>query len=48
MDLELTDAEAALLIKELAAIIRNDRYFLSPRMQMSEGEPAELAVSLRR
>jgi hypothetical protein len=33
MNLELSDEQAALLEKELTAIIENDRYFLSPRIQ---------------
>ena len=33
MNLNLTDDEIALLTKELDAIVRNDRYFLSPRIQ---------------
>ena len=32
-NLDLTDEEAAALTKELDAIVRNDRYFLSPRIQ---------------
>ena len=34
MQLELTDEEAAALLKELNAIIDNDRYPLSPRIRM--------------
>src|SRR5271166_2120868 len=33
MKLDLSDEQAALLEKELTAIIENDRYFLSPRIQ---------------
>ena len=33
MNLELTDEETAVLARELDAIIRNDRYPLSPRVQ---------------
>jgi hypothetical protein len=33
MDLPLTDEEAAALANELDAIVRNDRYPLSPRIQ---------------
>jgi hypothetical protein len=33
MKLDLSDEQAALLEKELIAIIENDRYFLSPRIQ---------------
>jgi hypothetical protein len=33
MNLELSDEEAAALIKELADITRNDRYPFSPRIQ---------------
>ena len=31
--LDLTDDQAATLLRELDAIIREDRYFLSPRIQ---------------
>ena len=34
MNLELSDEQAALLEKELTAIINGDRYFLSPRIQI--------------
>jgi hypothetical protein len=34
MNLELSDEQAALLEKELTAIIEGDRYFLSPRIQI--------------
>ena len=34
MNLELTDHEAALLLKELNGIIDGDRYFLSERIRM--------------
>jgi hypothetical protein len=34
MQLDLTDGEAAALLKELNAIIDNDRYPLSPRIRM--------------
>jgi hypothetical protein len=34
MNLELSDEQAALLEKELSAIIDGDRDFLSPRIQM--------------
>ena len=33
MNLQLSDEQAALLESELTAIIENDRYFLSPRIQ---------------
>jgi hypothetical protein len=33
MNLELTDEETAVLARELDAIIRNDRYPLSPRIR---------------
>jgi hypothetical protein len=33
MNLDLTDEETTLLLKELDDIIENDRYFLSPRIQ---------------
>ena len=32
MKLDLTDEQAATLVKELNAIIENDRFFLSPRI----------------
>jgi hypothetical protein len=34
MRLDLTDDEAAALLKELNALIENDRYPLSPRIQV--------------
>jgi len=34
MNLDLTDEEAAALLRELDGIIANDRYFLSPRVQI--------------
>jgi hypothetical protein len=34
MNLDLSDAETALLLRELDGIIDSDRYFLSPRIQM--------------
>ena len=34
MNLNLSDEEAALLARELTIIIDNDRFFLSPRIQM--------------
>ena len=34
MNLNLTDEETTLLLKELDDIIENDRYFLSGRIQM--------------
>jgi hypothetical protein len=34
MNLELSDEQAALLERELTAIIEGDRYFFSPRIQM--------------
>jgi hypothetical protein len=34
MDLHLTDDQADLLVRELDRIIADDRYFLSPRIQM--------------
>jgi hypothetical protein len=33
MTLDLTDEEAALLLKELNGLIDGDRYFLSPRIK---------------
>jgi hypothetical protein len=34
MNLNLSDEQAALLARELTAIIDNDRFFLTPRIQM--------------
>lgn len=34
MNLDLTDAETTALLRELDDIIANDRYFLSPRIEM--------------
>jgi hypothetical protein len=34
MNLQLSDEQAALLERELTAIMDGDRYFLSPRFQM--------------
>jgi hypothetical protein len=34
MNLNLSDEQAALLARELTSIIDNDRFFLSPRIQM--------------
>jgi hypothetical protein len=34
INLNLSDEQAALLARELTAIIDNDRFFLSPRIQM--------------
>jgi len=34
MNIDLSDDEATALVKELDAIIRNDRYPLSPRIEM--------------
>jgi hypothetical protein len=33
MILDLTDEETVVLLREIDAIIANDRYFLSPRIQ---------------
>ena len=44
MGIDLTDEEAAALAKELDAIIRNDRYPLSPRIQNAENNPREVAT----
>ena len=33
MNLDLSDAEAAVLLRELDGLIDGDRYFLSPRIQ---------------
>jgi hypothetical protein len=40
--LDLSDEEAAALIKELADITGNDRYPLSPRIQSLRAIPAKL------
>jgi hypothetical protein len=52
MNLDLTDDEAAILIKELHNIVMNDRYPLSPRILALQGilaklrpEPARPALS---
>ena len=37
MNLDLTDDEAAALLRELDHIIDSDRYFLSPRTQTLKG-----------
>jgi hypothetical protein len=37
MTIDLTEEETTALVKELRAIIDNDRYFLSPRIQMLKG-----------
>jgi hypothetical protein len=42
--LDLSDEEAAALIKELADITRNDRYPFSSRIPDSEGDPGEAAT----
>jgi len=34
MNLELTDEQTEALIRELGQIVRNDRYFLSPRVRV--------------
>jgi hypothetical protein len=34
MNIDLSDDEATALVRELDAIVRNDRYPLSPRVQM--------------
>jgi hypothetical protein len=34
MNLELTDEQSEALIRELGQIVRNDRYFLSPRVRV--------------
>jgi hypothetical protein len=41
MSLELTDEEAAALVRELDEIVRNDRYPLSPRIQALRGGARE-------
>jgi hypothetical protein len=41
MNLDLTDAEAALLLKELNGIIDGDRYFLSERIRTLKGNPRQ-------
>ena len=42
MTLELTDDEAALLLKELNGIIDGDRYFLSDRIRTLEAIRAKI------
>jgi hypothetical protein len=41
MNLELTDKEAAALLRELNGIIDGDRYFLSPRIRTFESDPSQ-------
>jgi hypothetical protein len=42
MTIDLTEEETTALVKELRAIIDNDRYFLSPRIQMLKGILAKI------
>ena len=42
MNLELSDAEAEALTQELAGIVQNNRYPLSPRVQMLRGVRGKL------
>jgi len=44
MNLELTDEEADAIVRELDGIVRNDRYPLSPRIQMLRGILAKLRL----
>jgi hypothetical protein len=39
MNLELTDEQAAALLKELNDIIDGDRYFMSQRISNLKGDP---------
>jgi hypothetical protein len=39
MNLELTDEQAAALLKELNEIIDGDRYFMSQRIRTPKGDP---------
>jgi hypothetical protein len=41
MNLDLTDEEAAALLRELDGLIDGDRYFLSPRHQDPESDPRQ-------
>jgi len=47
MQLDLTDEEAAALLRELNNIIENDRYPLSPWIRMLRGIRAKLPGALR-
>jgi len=42
MNLELTDEEAAALIRVLTNAIDGDRYPLSPRLQVLRGDPRQV------
>jgi hypothetical protein len=42
MNLELTDEQAAALLKELDNIIDGDRYFMSQRIRTLKGIPAKI------
>ena len=42
MNLDLTDEEAAALLRELDGIIDGDRYFLSPRIKTLKGIRAKI------
>jgi hypothetical protein len=41
VNLDLTDDEAAALLRELDGLIDGDRYFLSPRIKNPEGDPRQ-------
>jgi hypothetical protein len=45
MTLNLTDEEAAVLLRELKEIIENDRYHLSPRIQLLSSIRAKLPAA---
>jgi hypothetical protein len=47
MQLDLTDEEAAALLRELNNIIENDRYPLSPRIRMLRGIRAKFPTAPR-
>jgi hypothetical protein len=44
MNLDLTDEQTEVLADELDAIIRNDRYPLSPRIQTLQASPRQVAA----
>jgi hypothetical protein len=48
MNLDLTDEEAALLLKGLNGIIDGDRYFLSDRIRRASLQPRRVSATPRR
>ena len=47
MNLDLTDLQTDVLIRELFQIVQNDRYPLSPRIVAPEGDPGAAAAGAR-